>query len=332
MKKYLFFMAAFWTTAQLSAQTTNQVVASFEHKAGSSELTLGQTVFELWNGKKAVLTRAEFYVSEVDLHRPDGSNLPLTDKYILVNALDIATKYDLGVWEVGSIHGATLHLGVPQSVNHLDPAAYPADHPLAPKNPSMHWGWTAGYRFMAIEGKVDNNNDGVPETDFQFHNLGDALYKTIELTGMANASNDTMHLRFTLDYSQLFKNIAMTGNLIQHGSAALNTKMMTNAATENFISLPLMVSTEEVIDNSLNVRVFPNPANTNVWVEYELPSDNSLNAQVNNLLGQNTMNLSGLPAKGIVNLPIIDLPKGTFIISFFNQGQLVARKLLIVQH
>ena len=29
--------------------------------------------------------------------------------------------------------------------NHLDPSAYPGDHPLAPQLPSMHWGWASRY-------------------------------------------------------------------------------------------------------------------------------------------------------------------------------------------
>ena len=33
----------------------------------------------------------------------------------------------------------------------------------------VHWGLSSGYRFMAIEGLVDNNNDGVPETTFEGH-------------------------------------------------------------------------------------------------------------------------------------------------------------------
>ncbi|MBK7304311.1 MAG: hypothetical protein IPI90_13940 [Saprospiraceae bacterium] len=28
------------------------------------------------------------------------------------------------------------------------------DSPLAFQDPSMHWGWTSGYRFIALEGMI----------------------------------------------------------------------------------------------------------------------------------------------------------------------------------
>ncbi len=193
------------------AQTTNEVVFSFDHKAGADSLVLNQTEFTIWNGKKVKLTRAEFYISEVEVRHADNTTTPLTDQYILVNAADPAAEFDLGQWPVDAAHGLTLHLGVAPSVNHNDPAAWPADHPLAPQNPTMHWGWSAGYRFMAIEGKVDNNGDGVPESDFEFHSLGDVLYKTVELTGVETAENGALHLPSRWTMCETFKNMTMSG-------------------------------------------------------------------------------------------------------------------------
>ncbi len=293
-------------------------------------MLINQTEFTIWNGKKVKLTRAEFYISEVEMLLPDNAVLPLTDRYILVNAENPAAEHDLGAWEVDGIQGLTLHIGVPQSVNHNDPAAWPSDHPLAPQNPSMHWGWSAGYRFMAIEGKVDNNNDGVPETDFEFHNLGDALYRAVELTGMAEADNGVLDLHLTLDYAKLFENMPMGGSLIQHGSNATNQKMIDNAANEDFITMQLVSATQQVSDNSLKVSASPNPFSTETVIRFDLPATDALVMIVTNSLGQVARTIGSVPASGSLRFEKGDLPNGIYQYAFYENGILLARKQFVI--
>ncbi len=326
----LLLLLAFAATT--SAQTTNQVVFSFDHQAAGLPLELGQSVFSIWNNKKVQLSRAEFYISEVELQHPDGTMLPLSDQYLLVNASAPTTEFTLGSWPVEAAHGAILHLGVPQTVNHNDPTAWPSNHALAPKNPSMHWGWAAGYRFMAIEGKVDNNGDGLPETDFTFHNLGDALYKTVELTGLQMAENGVLHLQFKLDYAQLFKGLTMTGNLTQHGSGSLNIDMMKNAAVQNFILLPAVSGAQQVEANSLNISALPNPANSATLLDYTLPAKGAIDLILINTLGQTVRNLTQLAASGSIRLETTALPNGIYQYAFYENGHLLARKQLVIQH
>jgi len=326
-----FFLLLFVFVSTAFSQT-NQVVFSFDHQAGANPLVLNQTVFTIWNNKKVILNRAEFYISEVEIHHPDGMMMPLTDQYLLVNAKNPAAEFDLGTWPVEAAHGVTLHLGVPATVNHNDPTTWPSDHPLAPQNPTMHWGWSSGYRFMAIEGKVDNNGDGVPETSFEFHNLFDALYKTLEVTGTKEAESGMLHMHFILDYAQLFKNMPMTGNLIQHGGASLNVAMMNNAATQNFIVLPTASATNEVLINSLNIKASPNPSDAETLLEYSLPASGSLDFTLTNTLGQTVRSLNGLSVSGTVRLETATLSTGIYQYAFYENGKLLARKQLIVKH
>lgn len=293
-------------------------------------MVLDQTEFAIWNGKKVKLSRAEFYISEVAIHHADSTTTPLTDQYMLVNADDPAAEFELGDWAVDAAHGLTLHLGVPEAVNHGDLSVYPFNHPLGPQNPSMHWGWAAGYRFMAIEGKVDNNNDGVPETGFEFHNLGDALYKSVELTGMEEAENGVLHLHLKLDYAQLFNDMPMTGNLIQHGSALINNKMMGNAATEDFISMSQVSAIHDVQANSLKVSAAPNPFSSETLIRYELPANGALTMVVTNALGQVVRTLHRLPASGSLRFEKGNLPKGIYQYAFYENGNLLSRKQFIV--
>lgn len=332
MKHFFTLLLSIAFLSSAVAQTMNQVVVSFSHQAGTDPLVVNQTEFAIWNGKKVKLSRAEFYISEMEIHHADETKMSIADQYLLVNAKNPEAEFNLGTWNVDAAHGMTLHIGVPESVNHDDPAAWPADHPLAPQNPSMHWGWSSGYRFMAIEGKVDNNGDGVPESIFEYHNLFDSLYRMVELTGIQQAANGVLHLHFTLDYVQLFENMSMTGNLYQHGSKAPNVAMMNNAATEDFISLATVSSSHEVQANALNIKAAPNPANSETWVSYDLPVTGSLQLTLGNMAGQTILNITGLPASGTTRLETATLPDGIYQYSFFENGKLLASKQLIVKH
>ena len=325
-----FFLLCTLLVTSASAQTNNHVVFSFTHKVGSD--TLGKGNFNIWNGKLLTITRAQFYISKIEIRQPGGGATPLTDQYLLVDAETAQVEYDLGEWPVDAAEGVKMGIGVDADHNHLDPTAYPADHPLAPKNPSMHWGWAAGYTFMAIEGEVDNNNDGTPETVFQFHSINDDLYKTIELSGTAAAENGTLHLHFDLDYVKLFVDIPLILEFINHGSGPLNVQMMNNAAGEGFITLASVSAAPEVLLNSGNISAAPNPAAGETLIRCDIPAAATLDLVLTNSLGQPVRILRDLPASGAARLPTADLPGGVYQYAFYEKGKLLARKQLVVQH
>lgn len=319
----------FALVANASAQT-NKVTFTFDHKVGAMPLVLNQTEFTIWNGKKMVITRAEFYISEIVVKKQDGSLLPLTDKYLHVNANAPTVEHDLEVWNIQTAQSITVHLGVDSAHNHLDPASYPQTHPLAYKNPSMHWGWVSGYRFMVVEGKIDNNGDGVPESFFEIHNFNDNLYKTLTIETLKPAVNGVIKLRFALDYAQLFKNLAMSSNLLQHGSFIVNEKMMNNAVTENFFSVSLATATEDIALNSQKVKAMPNPFATETLIQYDLPSKNAVTLVVTNLLGQVVHTLKDLPNSGSARFQKNNLSSGMYQANFYEKNNLIARQKLII--
>ena len=325
-----FFLFAI--SGSLLAQTMNTVIFSFSHKAGNDPLVLDQTVFTIWNGKKVMLSRAEFYIAQPGIHGPDSSVVPLSEQFLLVNAKAPATEFNLGQWPVETAYGATIHIGIDSSHNHLDPASYPVEHPLAPKNPSMHWGWAAGYFLLAVQGRVDNNNDGVPESWFEFHTLGDTLFKTVELTGTAAAQNGILRLHFDLDYARLFQNMSMTGDLIEHSSKGPCAALMANSATQGFITMASTPLSQTVVVNAQYIGASPNPAGDHTLIRYQLPGSGSVDMIVTNALGQTVYIGTGLAASGSVPLETAAWPGGIYQYAFYEKGRLLARKQLVVQH
>jgi len=330
MKQLSTFFFLFVVASVLSAQTTNQVKISFEHKAGSGFMALGHAVFPIWNNKNVRINRAKFYISEIEIHHSDNGSTLLSDQYLLVDAGDPLVEFDLGAWPVDASQAITLHVGVPPSVNHLDPTTYPASHPLAPQNPTMHWGWAAGYRFLVIEGEVDNNNDGVPETIFEYHSVGDELYKAVELAGLKTAENGVLHLNFVLDYAKLFNNMTMSGNVIHHGATTMNVSMMNNSAEAGFITMPAVSANHDVSANSLNLSASPNPFSGETLIRYELPASGLLTLVVTNALGQPVHTFNNLPAIGSVRFEKGNLPAGVYQYAFYENKGLLARKSFII--
>ncbi len=332
MQKIYFALLALLTLAGINLHAqTNQVTFTFDHKAGSETLALDTTIFTIWNGKNVVISRAEFYVSEIELTKTNGSRIPLTDVHLLVNANTPNRIYDAGNWDVDGISSLTLHLGVDPDHNHLDPTAYPENHPLAIQDPSMHWGWSAGYRFLVVEGKVDNNNDGIPETEFQFHNLGDDLYVSATLNGVATAQNGVLNIPLSLNYIQLFEKLSMTGNLIQHGSDPINKAIMASAATQGFLALLQSSKTQDILEEqSQRISVTPNPFRGQTTLNYELESTHAVSAIVFNSTGQVVRLYEQLPANGHLIFAGDNLPAGRYQCAFFSAGELLARKQLII--
>lgn len=170
-------------------------------------------------------TRMEYYISDIRITHDGGQQTPATDVYLLVRPAKDSI-YSLGAYPgITNVEGITFSVGVDEARNHADPSLHPTGHPLAPQNPSMHWGWSSGYRFVAVEGKAGANF----ANDFEIHALGDANYKNQTImTGAetGDAGEKTIHL--VADYMQMFENIDVSAGLIVHGSSGKAVTLMNN--------------------------------------------------------------------------------------------------------
>ena len=128
---------------------------------------------------------------------------------LLINALEEElTSVDLGSLSFDSITAVRFAVGVGPDVNNLDPSTYPAAHPLAPKSPSMHWGWAAGYRFVCAEGV---GSSAFNQT-FELHKC--KLLKPLLLPALGS---DTLKIDVEADYAELVRDIEVAQGTISHG-------------------------------------------------------------------------------------------------------------------
>ena len=150
-------------------------------------------------------------------------------------------------------------MGVELEYNHEDPSLYQQSHPLAHQNPSMHWGWTSGYRFLCVDGEA-----GASLSDMmQLHSLGDANY--FQQTQEANCSYENGEIIVHLDAreDQIFNEISIAGGLFEHSE----TSAPAVGSLENMRDLVFSPAIVGVSDSALSeINVYPNPATDELMV------------------------------------------------------------------
>ena len=218
---------------------------------GNTPFTIGESgTNDL--GTKFNITRLDYYISSIKLHHDGGVTTNVEDKYIFVSKGKSVDEL-LGNFNITQLDSISFYVGVEATDNHADPSLWPAGHPLAPKSPEMHWGWAAGYRFVAIEGKSGSNL----QYAYQIHGLGDELYKPTTISTKGSEQNGILTVSIDADYSQSLRGINMNKNVILHGNTKEAIPLLSNYNKYVF-SAAKGTSTSNVVKIG-NLKVYPNP-------------------------------------------------------------------------
>ena len=222
--------------------------------------------------------RIEYYIHLNSLISNQNIATDLIDKYILVNANQ--NNYNIGEIELldDDLISLNFNIGVEYNLNHADPSLQDPSHPLAPQFPSMHWGWAAGYRFAALEGMIDKNQDSVMETVFQYHPVDDSYYSdTITCNGIIeNENNVTIFIN--ANYDRLIENIGTDEGGVYHGIHEENGLLMDNFSRNNVFTVPENLNLKETYVSN---AIFPNPFSNTIQLNL---NENSI-VKVYNSLG-----------------------------------------------
>ena len=222
--------------------------------------------------------RIEYYIHLNSLISNQNIATDLIDKYILVNANQ--NNYNIGEIELldDDLISLNFNIGVEYNLNHADPSLQDSSHPLAPQFPSMHWGWAAGYRFAALEGMIDKNQDSVMETVFQYHPVDDSYYSdTITSDGIIENENN-LTIFINANYDRLIENIGTDEGGVYHGIHEENGLLMDNFSRNNVFTVPENLNLKETYVSN---TVFPNPFSNTIQLNL---NENSI-VKVYNSLG-----------------------------------------------
>jgi hypothetical protein len=324
MKKSLLFLVfVLLVSANLSAQG-KKVYLNINHLLNGSKLEYMKAVKSPNTPYYFKVELLRYYLSEIKITHDGGKIDVAKDIWILANPAK-GYKYDLGTFDVKNIEAIELGLGVDEAHNHLDPTKYETKHPLAMQSPSMHWGWSSGYRFITFEGYA-GANEATANINFQIHTLDDVNYKTVKIPTGATAEGSDLVITLNAEYSNLLKNIDATSGSISHGSTGDAATQMVNLATSVFTAAKT-TGTQDV--SALPIAVYPNPAKSQVVIHASMQNVESQEVVITNMIGQTV--LKAVKNTETLNLPL-SLSAGNYMISILENGKTVGReKLQIVE-
>jgi hypothetical protein len=228
------------------------------------------------------------------------------------------TLIALGNVDAENIENIRFKLGIDEEANHADPSLWPEGHPLAPRFPSMHWGWAAGYRFIALEGKSGPNVD----QELQFHCIGDEFYQSIPFSvNVNNTTNYTLELNAA--YENILKGIDISGGFILHGNLGEIKSLAVNLQREVFTQA---ISTSVQDDESITeFKVYPNPSADGKF-RFDINATNNVRLEVWDAVGKGIY-------QGDVNTRQIQINNAGFYIALLRDemGKVLATRKVVVR-
>jgi hypothetical protein len=197
-----------------------------------------QTVYTGNNGQEVSFDYFKYYLADITIIHDGGQVLTLGETVYLIDDANY-TVY-LGAHPVTTVEQVNFLIGVPKRFNTQtgalaqDISTYDASNALSFQSPSMYWGWTSGYTHMITGGKSDGNNDNVPESYFELHNLGNNNQQMVTNTNViqTNTNVNQVDLNFECHIDRWLNGINLATLEILHGETGLNLTSMQNVNTQ----------------------------------------------------------------------------------------------------
>src|SRR6185503_5431083 len=148
-------------------------------------------------GQAISVTRLDFLVSNLALHRADGKWLMPSNQFGFISAREGRTNFTVANVPAGNFDRIRFQIGVSPIINHLDNAQWPAGHPLNSTVNQLYWSWSREYVFLAFEGAWQN---GAKQSGFSYHIATDRQLMVVELPVALDTTADAeLQLAFDAD-------------------------------------------------------------------------------------------------------------------------------------
>jgi len=142
---------------------------SFSSTFAGTPISFNKDFYTKGNSEDIMFTNWGLILSEVSLVREDDSRVLLGDGYLWVDFKSGRTSFDYDQSiPAGNYKAVHVKLGLDSAINHGDPTQWPAGHPLNGFVSGLHWGWSGGYIFQAIDGNWRNTGE-TKTSGFSFH-------------------------------------------------------------------------------------------------------------------------------------------------------------------
>lgn len=304
---------------QTNASTQNTIKLNINHQLGNIPFALN-TGAQNNISHDFEITRLNYYLSTFTIVHDGGTETDII-AYALVDAAS-TTTIELGNHNINSVEAVKFYIGVDSLTNHKDPSLYFPTHPLAPKSPSMHWGWSGGYRFVALEGNGSSNYNQVIE----LHGLGDENYFQATVPTTATAANNEVVININADYTQALKDISVNNGVTIHGTGGRAQQLLMNLSQYVFSAISTSVLDFSEVNN---FEVFPNPTTRTTTISLEATKNLTYQLLITDLLGRKISSINEIKSNQNVDIQLEQ--SGLYFIHLVKNGQTVISKKLLVQ-
>lgn len=316
MKQIYILLLSIFTI--LGAQAQTNVYLKINHLLNGQAFAFNTTATNNLNNEFKV-KRLEYYVSQVNIIHDGGQVTPAATQYLLLDASSQVNEM-IGNLNITSIEGIQMSIGVEAPTNNGDPSAYPAGHPLAPKMPSMHWGWASGYRFVAMEGTSGTGFSQI----FEFHALGNTNYHTFTINTAGKTMGNDLIIELDANMDMALKNIDVSSGNVVHGETGDAANLLVNFNRDVFKSTDGNNSIGIDENTSMDDLVFyPNPSKGRVQLKANVSFENQLSFDVKDITGKT---IDSEVSEGVFEFN----KSGIYFISIYSESTYVGTKKVVI--
>jgi len=179
-----------------------------EPRWGEQALAVPSGEIATASGQLVRVTRLAALLSDFQLLRPDGSIVRLDGQFGFIDAASGRLEVALANVPAGDYRGLQVRVGVSDAANHADLGIWPPGHALNPTTNGLHWSWSGGYVFLALEG-FWRDAGAAEAAGFSYHLAKEPQLMTVRfLSEFAVA--DTTRIDLALNLAALFRDRRVT--------------------------------------------------------------------------------------------------------------------------
>ncbi len=219
MKQSLLFLLVLFTIISCGDDDENQTTGiqfNFAFEVDGETLEYGKT-YSI-NGDAVSFDVAQYYIGDLSLTLDDASIVNFDGQYLL------ATPNTSALSDVSSTMGKTItkidfNVGVSPSENsqsEIDFTQRNTNDVLSAQDPTMHWNWNSGYKFLRVDGDVDTDADGTVDTGIAYHIGSDPFLRSLSYDTSISLDESDNEITFTLDLSTFFNNVDLSTEIDTH--------------------------------------------------------------------------------------------------------------------
>ncbi|MGJ8652929.1 MAG: MbnP family protein [Opitutaceae bacterium] len=173
---------------------------SIQHTVTGQPLLLDSLRYQNSANETFSISRLSYLLSQFELQNTAGDWVEIPDSVAWIDAGTRRNQIRFDLIPEQTFQAIRFSVGLEESVNHSDPAQYPADHPLNPNLNILHWDWQTGYIFLALEGRYRNADGQL--SGYVYHFANDPQCTTITIGLPKDIQTDSL-LEIDFDISAL---------------------------------------------------------------------------------------------------------------------------------